>query len=560
MEQSQKKWWKEGVVYQIYPRSFMDSNGDGLGDIRGIIQKLDYIKSLGVDIIWLCPVYESPQDDNGYDISDYYSIFEVFGSMDDFDELLYGIHSRGMKLVMDLVVNHTSDEHAWFIESKASLDNPKRDYYIWRDGKNGAPPNNWKAFFGGSVWQYDEQTDQYFLHFFSKRQPDLNWENPEVRNEIYKLMKFWLDKGIDGYRMDVISLISKREFEDTPFAGFNETIEKLYANGPKIHEYLREMNREVLSKYDIMTVGEGPGISLQHGIEYVQADRKELDMVFHFDHMFIDHGAQSKFEPVKYDLVRFKEVFTHWDKIIEQGGWNSIFLGNHDYPRIVSRFGNDQQYREKSAKALALLLLTLRGTTYIYQGDELGMTNVRFGSIDQYRDIETLNAYQEAVENGADLEKMMAGIHWQSRDNARTPMQWDDSENAGFTSGTPWISLNPNYPSINSQSQEGDPDSVLNFYRKAIAFRKQNPVLVYGEYEVIDVLNPRVFAYWRYDDQTRLLVVINFTEDTIPFEVAGLNNSNKIESLLSNEAQPSSLKEGIFMLKPWEAGLYKIST
>ena len=436
-----KTWWKEGIVYQIYPRSFQDSNGDGIGDIRGIISRLDYIKSLGVDIIWLCPVYRSPNDDNGYDIADYRNIMEEFGTMADFDELLEGMHQRGLKLVMDLVVNHSSDEHAWFEESKKSKDNPYRDYYIWKPGNNGGPPNDWQSFFGGSAWQYDETTEEYYLHLFTTKQPDLNWENPKVREEVNDIVKYWFDKGVDGFRMDVISLISKRpEYANMVSKNFEDTIRLQYANGPRIHEFLKDMNDKVLSKYDIMTVGEGPGITLEHGLNYVGEDRNELDMVFHFDHMFLDFGEGGKFDPRPYDLVEFKNVFTAWDEKLKGKGWGSIFLGNHDFPRIVSRFGNDGEYREKSAKLLAMLLLSLRGTTYIYQGDEIGMSNVAFEDPADYRDIETLNYFKTLD----DPKEGLVNVHPMGRDNARTPMQWSNDHNGGFTSVEEgWIKSNP---------------------------------------------------------------------------------------------------------------------
>lgn len=553
-----KTWWKESIIYQIYPRSYNDSNNDGVGDIPGIIEKLDYIKSLGVDIIWICPVYRSPNDDNGYDISDYYKIHEEFGTMRDFDRLLKEIHDRDMKLIMDLVANHTSDEHYWFEESRSSRDNPRRDFYIWRDGKNGGPPNNWQSFFGGSAWEYDKKTGQYYLHLFTKKQPDLNWENKEVRNSIYDMMHFWLKKGIDGYRMDVISLISKRNYEDAPNQGFNDTIENIYANGPKIHEYLQEMNREVLSKYDIMTVGEGPGISLREGLKYVQEDRNELNMIFHFGHMFIDQGPAGKFYPIPYDLVHFKEVFVHWDSLMKEGGWTSIFLGNHDFPRIVSRFGNDSEYHKQSAKALALMLMTLRGTTYVYQGEEIGMTNVKFESIEDYRDIETLNAYQEAMEKGRDEKDFMEAVYIHGRDNTRTPMQWNSENNAGFSEVEPWIRVNPNYEKINVTAQENDPDSILNFYRSMIRIRKANPCLVYGEFEVIDILNSRIFAYKRKDEDNLFVVIINFTDEVIPFKLAEEQLEDPGEVLRRNYDDKMDLKNGMINLKPWEAILFKV--
>lgn len=551
-----KQWWKEAVIYQIYPRSFYDCNGDGIGDIPGIIQKLDYIKSLGVDVIWLCPVYSSPNDDNGYDISDYYNIHPDFGDLADFDQLLEGIHARGMKLLMDLVVNHTSDEHPWFQESRASKANPKRDYYIWKSGKNGGPPNNWQSFFGGSAWVYDEVTDEYFLHYFTKKQPDLNWENPEVRQEVYALMRFWLDKGIDGFRMDVISLISKRGYEDAPNVEFTEVVNKVFANGPRIHEFLKEMNEEVLRHYDVMTVGEGPGIDLENALNYVGVDAQELNMVFHFDHMFMDHGQEGKFDPVKVDFVKFKEVFLKWDHQLKDKGWGSIFLGNHDFPRIVSRFGNDKEYRRQSAKALSMLLLTLRGTSYIYQGDELGMTNVAFDRIDDYNDVETFNVYREWKEKGKDLSQLMKAIHTQGRDNARTPIQWNGMENAGFTTGKPWIKVNPNYLEINADFQETDENSILKFYRKMVAYRKSNPTLVYGDFEVLDLNHPQVFAYRRWDAEYEFFVFINFSNQRVEFTVPTVNFRN-LTLEISNLTDAPKTEKSMLEIPPWGACLFK---
>ena len=423
-----KTWWKEGIIYQIYPRSFKDGNGDGVGDLYGVIEKLDYLKNLGIDIIWLSPIYCSPNDDNGYDISDYCNIMDEFGNMEVFDEMLEGIHKRGMRLLMDLVVNHTSDEHTWFRESKSSKDNPKRDYYIWRD-----KPNNWKSFFSGPAWEYDEQTEMYYLHLFSKKQPDLNWENPKLREEVYKLMRFWLDKGVDGFRMDVITLISKKDgLPDNPYVSFGECIEKHYANGPRVHEYLREMNQKVLSHYDIMTVGEAVGVPAELAELYVSQKRKEIDMIFHFGHLFLGQD-NGRFKPQKnWDLVTVKNTFDKWDKAMGEDGWQAIYLDNHDFPRMLSRFGNDGKYREESAKLLITMLCTLKGTTTIYQGSEIGMTNVAFDSIDDYDDIEMKNAYKEAKENGEDMEAFMNAVHTEGRDNARTPIQWSDAKHAGF--------------------------------------------------------------------------------------------------------------------------------
>ena len=550
-----RKWWKEGIVYQIYPRSYNDSNGDGIGDLRGIIEKLDYIKSLGVDIIWLCPVYKSPNDDNGYDVSDYRNIMDEFGTMADFDELLAGIKQRGMRLLMDLVANHTSDEHAWFTESRSSKDNPKRDYYIWRPGKNGGPPNNWKSIFGGDAWLYDEKTDEYFLRLFTTKQPDLNWENPKVREEVHDLMKFWLDKGIDGFRMDVISFISKNNYNDTPYDELNVTINKVYANGRKIHAYLNEMHREVMSKYDMMTVGEGPGIDLTTAIDYVGEDRDELNMIFHFGHMFIDNGPGGKFDPVPYDLVEFKKVFSDYDECLKGGGWNSIFLGNHDFPRMLSRFGNDGAYWEKSAKLLATMLFSLRGTTYVYQGDEFGMTNVERDSFADFDDVEIRNFKAELLEKGEDLQKYLPIVNMQGRDNARTPLQWDDSPNAGFTSGTPWLKMNSNYDKVNAASQEDDPNSILNYYRMLSKFRKDHLTLVYGDYIVIKPEDKKVYAYIRAHEAEEYLAVHNFSDYHNKFDT---ENDLLNAQVLVNNYSDCNYEGTVVDLEPWQSVIFKL--
>lgn len=548
-----RTWWKESVVYQIYPRSFKDTTGNGIGDIYGIIEKLDHIKSLGVDVIWLCPVYESPNDDNGYDISDYRTISEDFGGQYAFNDLLEKVHKKGLKLVMDLVANHTSDEHHWFTEAKKSKDNPFRDYYIWKDGKNGGPPNNWESFFNGSTWEYDETTEQYYLHYFTKKQPDLNWENPKVRKEIFDILEYWFQKGVDGFRMDVISLISKNEaYPDSEYEKLQDTIVNYYANGPKIHQYLHEMNQEVLSKYDIMTVGEGPGIDLQNGPLYVDAARQELDMVFHFDHMFIDCGVGGKYDPVPFDFQTFKDVFNKWDAALKSGGWGSIFLGNHDFSRMLSRFGNDTEYREASAKLLAALLLTLRGTVYVYQGDEIGMTNVTYESIDDYNDVETLNAWKAAEDAGQDMNRFFDIVHSQSRDNARTPMQWNTELHAGFSTGKPWLTANPNYKEVNVAAQETDSNSILNFYRDMIAFRKANKTFVYGDYECLDVEHPSIYAYKRWDDTHSFLVLHNFAET--PVSWATQLNANEYSLLKSNS---TANQNEHFVLGPWQTKILK---
>lgn len=453
---NEKKWWKESVVYQIYPRSFCDSNKDGIGDLGGILKKLDYLEELGVDIIWLSPIYQSPNDDNGYDISDYRSILKEFGTMDEFDRLLEEAHKKGMRLIMDLVVNHTSDEHEWFIQSKKDKTNPYRDYYIWKEGKGNQPPNNWGSWFGGSAWEYDENTDMYYLHIFSKKQPDLNWENKKVRQEVYEMMRWWLDKGIDGFRMDVISLISKNlAFPDGEKGdGLYGNLTPYCAHGPRVHEFLREMNQEVLSKYEIMTVGEAACVTLEEARKYAGYDRKELDTVFWFEHMELCSGEYGKWTDEAPKLTELKKVFDKWESGLEGTAWNTLFWSNHDQPRVVSRFGNDGKYRELSAKMLATCLHMMKGIPYIYQGEELGMTNAGFTSLEQYRDIESINAYHENVEQrGLEPEKMMCYLQKVSRDNARTPMQWNDSENAGFTEGTPWIEVNSNYKEINAERE-----------------------------------------------------------------------------------------------------------
>lgn len=547
----EKKWWKEGVVYQIYPRSYKDTTGNGLGDLEGIIQSLDYIQSLGVTMLWLCPIYESPNDDNGYDISDYRKISDDFGGNASFDRLLAAMHERGLKLIMDLVVNHSSDEHFWFEEAKQSKDNPYHDYYIWRGNDPTQQPNNWQSVFNGSVWKWNEATEEYFLHLFTQKQPDLNWENPKVRKEVYDIVDFWLSKGVDGFRMDVISLISKRlAFEDVPNdMSFIDVMEKVYANGPRVHEFLKEMNQEVLSKYDIVTVGEGPGVNLEHGPKYVSTKEKELNMVFHFDHLTIDFGPEGKYDPVPLDFIRFKTIFRQWDEALKNDGWNSIFLGNHDFSRIVSRFGNDGVYREQSAKLLATLLMTLRGTPYVYQGDEIGMTNVKHNSIDFYDDVETRNAWKAAEAEGKDMEQFLKAVYWQSRDNARTPMQWNASKQAGFTAGQPWIPVNENYTHINVEAAENTPDSILHYYRKMIAFRKANPTLVYGDFEDLLPDHSQLYVYRRWDENGHYLVVHNFSDQPISWD----KPSEEYRVALGNY---STQKEG--QLVPWESRVYRL--
>lgn len=544
-----KAWWKEAVVYQIYPRSFCDSNGDGIGDLNGITSKLDYLKELGIDVIWLSPVYKSPNDDNGYDISDYEDIMTEFGTMDDFDKMLAAAHERGIKIVMDLVVNHTSDEHPWFVESRSSKDNEKRDYYIWKEGKDGKEPTNWGSAFSGPAWKYDEKTDMYYLHLFSVKQPDLNWENPKVRKEVFDMMTRWCEKGIDGFRMDVISLISKPEgYPDAKVVGLYGDM-GICANGPKVHDYLKEMNEKVLSKFDIMTVGETAGVTLEEAKKYANTDGSELNMVFQFEHMDLDGGEKFKWSTKPMPLVPLKENLSKWQKGLDGVAWNSLYFCNHDQPRIVSRLGDESDaYRELSAKCIATCLHMMQGTPYVYQGEELGMTNTVFNSVDDFRDLESINAYRELVESGLYTdEDMFPKIAHKSRDNARTPMQWDASENAGFTTGKPWIAVNPNYKKINVADQLKREDSVFHYYQKLIRLRKENEIIVYGNYELLLPEDENIFAYTRTLDNQKLLVVCNFSKSEQKFDFSGYENA---KVLISNYNGDTG-KDGI--LKPYEA-------
>ena len=548
-----KKWWKEAVVYQIYPRSFMDSNGDGIGDLNGITSRLDYLKDLGVDVIWLSPVYQSPNDDNGYDISDYRAIMQEFGTMEDFDRMLSEMHKRGIRLVMDLVVNHTSDEHKWFVESRKSKDNPYRDYYIWRDAKEGKEPNNWGSCFSGSAWKYDPQTEMYYLHLFSKKQPDLNWENEKVRQEVYDMMKFWCEKGIDGFRMDVISMISKdQRFPDGEMNnGLYGDFGPYCVHGPRVHEFLQEMNQKVLSKYDIMTVGETAGVTIEEAQKYAGDDRNELNMVFQFEHVESGCGDYGKWTTAKYDFKEFKNIMIKWQEELQGKAWNSLFLGNHDQPRSVSRFGNDNPvYRETSAKMLATCIHMMQGTPYVYQGEELGMTNIYFDKLEDYRDIESINYFEEFTESGLMTpEHMMKCLMLRSRDNARTPMQWDDSKQAGFTEGEPWIKVNPNYKKINAAQQLEDPDSVFHYYQKLIRLRKEKDIIVYGEFEPLYREDEQIFAYTRKQDQEKLLTVCNFSDKNAEVEVP--EEFKGAECLITNLGRKEF--EGKIVLNPYEA-------
>lgn len=547
-----KRWWKESVVYQIYPRSFCDSNGDGIGDLNGITSKLDYLKELGINVIWLSPVYQSPNDDNGYDISDYQAIMDEFGTMEDFDRMLAAAHERGIKILMDLVVNHTSDEHKWFVESRKSEDNPYRDYYIWRPGKDGGLPNNWGSAFSGSAWEYDEKTDMYYLHLFSRKQPDLNWDNPKVRKEVFDMMNWWLEKGIDGFRMDVISLISKEEGlpdgipEINGYAGFGGS-----ANGPHVHEYLQEMREKVLNNADTMTVGECAGVTLEEAKKYASSNEKELNMVFQFDHMGVDSDEKgTKWCTRKMDLRDLKEILTRWQKGLENIAWNSLYWENHDQPRSVSRFGNDKEYWEVSAKMLATCLHMMQGTPYVYQGEELGMTNTVFETIDDFRDLESINAYHELIGQGVFKEdELMEALRYKSRDNARTPMQWDDSEQAGFTTGTPWIKVNPNYKKINAKEQLSRENSIFHYYQKLIRLRKEKEIVVYGTYDLLLPDNRDIYAYTRTLGEEKLLVVCNFSDKEIPFDLPEEFENSRV--MISNYERTEAKKE--LVLKPYEA-------
>lgn len=540
----ERKWWHSSVVYQIYPRSFNDSNGDGIGDINGIREKLDYLKELGIDVIWLSPVYKSPNDDNGYDISDYCDIMDEFGTMDDMEKLLKEANEKGIKILMDLVVNHTSDEHKWFIEAKKSKDNKFRDYYIWRDPVNGHEPNNLGSCFSGSAWQYDESTDQYYLHLFSKKQPDLNWENENVRNEVYKMMNFWIDKGIGGFRMDVIDLIGKVPDE------------MITGNGPKLHDYLQEMNKAALEGNDLLTVGETWGATPEVAKLYSNPKRKELSMVFQFEHIGLDQiEGKEKWDVKPLDLLDLKKVLSKWQTELEGEGWNSLFWNNHDLPRIVSRWGNDREYRVESAKMLATLLHGMKGTPYIYQGEELGMTNVRFEDINEYNDIETLNMYKDRISKGYSHDEIMASIYAKGRDNARTPMQWDSTENAGFTTGKPWLKVNKNYKFINVEDCLQDKDSIFYHYKKLIDIRKHNDTIIYGDYKLLLPEDKNVFAYSRELNGDKIVVVCNFYNKEINLNFK--EDFNNVEILLSNYKDSSILMKDL-KLRPYEAIMYRV--
>lgn len=539
------RWYKDAIVYQIYPRSFNDSNGDGIGDIRGIIEKLDYLKDLGINTVWLSPIYDSPLDDMGYDIRNYCDVLKEYGTLEDFKEMLDGMHRRGIKLIMDLVVNHTSDEHPWFLEAKKSVDNPYHDYYIFRKGKKGKAPNNWRSFFGGSAWEYNEATDEYYLHLFSKRQPDLNWENPKVREEVKKILKFWLDMGVDGFRCDVINLLSKKEGLPSTKGLPILSAKGIYIDGPKMHEYLQELKRDVFSKYDMFTVGECVLIDHETALSYVREGVDELNMVFHFEHMNADCFF-SKWLPRKFKLRRLKAPLSKWQYALQDEGWNSLFLENHDQPRSVNRFGN-LEYRVQLAKMLAVFIFSQKGTPYIYQGQEIGMTNAHYTSIDQYKDVETLNMYK-TLRKFMSEKRAMKLVKIASRDNSRTPMQWNKAKNAGFSTGEPWLEVNPNYVEINVEDSLKDEDSILNFYKKYLALRKNHSIFVHGDYREHYPKSNKIAYYERNFDGKKLLVICNFTDKELKFNP--IYDLSKFQLLLNNYSEDKDI------LLPYQAKIY----
>ena len=552
-------WWKEAVIYQIYPRSFKDNNSDGIGDLQGIISKLDYIKNLGVDAVWLNPIFSSPNDDNGYDVSDYRNIMSEFGTMQDFDELLQGMHKRGLKLILDLVANHTSDEHEWFKQSRSSRDNPYRNYYHWWAAEKGKPAKRYSFFdVESNAWKYDEQTNAYYLHYFSIKQPDLNWENPKVRQEIYDIMRFWFDKGVDGFRMDVIPFISKdTNFPELPEKYHGDFI-RYYADGPHLHEYLHEMYREVLSKYNVMSVAEGVGVKTNTAMDFVDPERNELNMLYHFDAIDIGYlpDVYKTIDPKGYDLIEFKEIYSKWNDLFGDKGWGTIYLCNHDRPRMVTRWGNDSdEFRELSSKMLTTFLLTMRATPFYYNGDELGMTNVKFDKIEDYRDIETINMYKQIESSGGDLQQFIEAQKLSARDNSRTPFQWNDTLHAGFTSGVPWIKVNPNYTTINAEQQEKDDNSCLNYFKKLIKLRKQTSTLIYGKYTLLDKNNMKVYAYTRELNDHKILVLLNFSKDDAQANV-DLKVANAKRLICNYTDVP--LRNDAITLRPYEAVVYEL--
>ncbi|MGL5328455.1 MAG: glycoside hydrolase family 13 protein [Peptostreptococcaceae bacterium] len=550
-----KKWWKEAVAYQVYPRSFKDSNNDGIGDIQGIIQKLDYLKDLGIDVIWVSPFYKSPNDDNGYDISDYKDIMEDFGTMKDFDKLLKEVHKRDMKLIADLVINHTSDEHPWFIESKSSKDNPKRDWYIWKEGSKYKEPNNWESIFSGSAWEYDENSKEYYLHLFTKKQPDLNWENEDMRNAIYEMMNWWLDKGIDGFRVDAISHINKEKgLKDMPNPNNLKYVSSFdkHMNVDGIHKYLKELKENTLDKYDIMTVGEANGVKASDSHLWVGQKEGKFNMVFQFEHLDLWNNKVDE----KLDLVDYKNVLTKWQNALDEDGWNALFIENHDIPRVVSVLGNDNKYLNESAKALGLMYFMMKGTPFIYQGQEIGMTNVEFDNINDYNDVRTINEYNKDLDNGVNKETAMKKVWKLSRDNARTPMQWDDSINGGFSKFNPWIKVNDNYKQINVKNQLNDEKSIFNFYKNMIKIRKENECLIYGKYKLILENDKNIYAYERALENEKFIVITNLSDNEV---VYNYKLNLKYENLIISNCEVDKHKTiTTINLKPWECRMYKI--
>ena len=552
-----KVWWKEAVAYQIYPRSFMDSNGDGIGDLNGIILKLDYLKALGIDVIWVSPFYKSPNDDCGYDISDYKDIMDEFGTMEDFDRLLEEVHKRGMKLIADLVINHTSDEHPWFIESRSSVDHPKRDWYIWRDGKNGEEPNNWESIFSGSAWEYDENTGQYYMHLFSKKQPDLNWENAEVREALYEMVNWWLDKGIDGFRVDAISHIKKEEgLTDMPNPHGLKYVSSFdkHMNVEGIHPLLDDLKANTFDKYDIMTVGEANGVKIEDAHLWVGEEEGKFNMVFQFEHLGLwnDNGDQGT------DVRQLKKILTKWQKGLEGVGWNALYIENHDLARIVSTLGDDQNYWKESATSLGMMYFMMKGTPFIYQGQEIGMTNVQFDKVEDYQDVQSTGLYYSKLEQGMSHEDIMEIIWATARGNSRTPMQWSHEANGGFTTGTPWLAVNPNYQTINVEAQEEDPDSILNFYKEMIALRKSEDIFVYGTYDLVFEDHQEIYAYTRTLGEKRVLILCNLTNKQTSINLEKITVSTD-QLLLSNipVEEHESIQE--LTLKPFEARIYSLN-
>ncbi len=557
----EQPWWKKAVVYQIYPKSFNDTTGNGVGDIQGIIEKLDYLNELGVDVLWLTPMYKSPQNDNGYDISDYYDIHDEYGTMQDFEQLLEETHKRGMKLIMDLVVNHTSTFHQWFQESQKSVDNPYRDYYIWRDPVDGGAPTNWQSKFGGNAWEYDEKTGQYYLHLFDVTQADLNWENEHLREDLYEMMRFWAEKGIDGFRLDVINLISK----DQKFPNDDGSVapgdgRKYYTDGPRVHEYMQEMNREVFAPYDLMTVGEMSSTTVEHCIQYTAPNRNELSMTFNFHHLKVDYPNGEKWTVADFDFHELKQILSKWQGEMNKGnGWNALFWCNHDQPRVLSRFGDEVNYPEESAKMLATTIHMMQGTPYIYQGEEFGMTNPGFESIEKYRDVESINMYKEFREKGVSEEKILEILKQKSRDNSRTPVQWNDEPNAGFTSGNPWIAVADNYKSINAEKARSTENSIFHYYQKLIQLRKENDILIFGDYELLTPEDEQIFAYLRQWNGESLLVINNFYGSETSFSLPeNLQLKGKKEVMISNYNDVSQNLENV-KLRPYESVVYHIT-